>query len=125
MPITERTKKGTNAKHKVDEKDIAYARRMIGFGLTHAQVAKVLGVADRTFDRHYAPYLKDCKAYTDAKAYETLWRIMSDTNHPKAITAAIFYLKARCGWREVQDVNLNVDTRKVVKERVDEWLSRN
>ena len=69
-------------------------------GQTHAQIAKLIGIGLPTLQKHYAAELEDGGQRLLLGIAGNLASIAQDPNHPKAVTAAIFWLKTKGGFRE-------------------------
>lgn len=69
-------------------------------GQTREQTARMVGVAVHTLEKYYAPELADGGQKILAGIAGNLARIAQDPNHPKCVTAAIFWLKTKGGFRE-------------------------
>lgn len=65
-------------------------------GLIHEQIAQCLGISVDTLTRHYPNELSSEAALANARVANTLYQkaLRGD------VTAMIFYLKSRAGWRE-------------------------
>lgn len=70
-------------------------------GLTQEQIARRLGIAEETLRQHYGEELADAGQKLLLSISGNLARIAQDPNHPKCVTAAIFWLKTRGGFRDV------------------------
>jgi hypothetical protein len=81
-------------------------------GLTHPQIAKQInfpaGIDEKTLRKYFADELEHGAARIMAMVAGNLVKIAIDPTHPKAVSAAIFMLKARMGWRDSSDVAVNV-----------------
>lgn len=84
--------------------DIAKIKLHAGLGMTQAQIAKLIGVCERTFRDQ-----EDCKAAFEEGKALTIARVAGSLVQ-KALkgdtTSAIFYLKTQAGWKEtaVQEI---------------------
>lgn len=72
---------------------------MAGYGLAEADIARVIGIDARTLRRHYRDELETGRVLANAKVAESLFRRATGDGR-QAVTAAIFWLKTRAGWRE-------------------------
>ena len=80
------------------------------------------------FRRQYADALEDGRIKANSKVAENLYRKATGEGR-EAVTAAIFWLKTRAGWREVTTPEIQSDVRYVVEmpepcATVEEWLER-
>jgi len=69
-------------------------------GYTHEQIARLIGVSEDTLSRHYAEELEHGAERINAAIAANLARIASSGQDRTAVTAAIFWAKARMGWRD-------------------------
>lgn len=77
---------------------------MAGFGLNHDQIAVLLKdqngapIGPRLLRAHFDHELKSGAAMVNAKVVESLYK-KAIGNGPQAVTACIWWTKARMGWR--------------------------
>lgn len=76
---------------------------MISVGCTRQQVAKHLGITDDTLIKHLGDELDRAEVNAIATVAKTLYQKATNGD----LGAAIFYLKARAGWRENERLVLN------------------
>lgn len=81
------------------ERDIRTVQMMAAYGIPQAQIAAVVGVSVPTLAKHFQEVLAKSAIEANARVAGALFR-MATTDHPKAVTAAIFWLKCRAGWTE-------------------------
>jgi hypothetical protein len=74
---------------------------MTGFGLTHPQIAAVIGISDETLRKYYRTELDTGAALANSRVAQNLYKIAT-SDGTGAVSAAIFWAKARMGWRETQ-----------------------
>ncbi len=72
---------------------------MAGFGMPEAGIARMVGVDAPTLRKHYAEELEGGAFKANTKVAENLYRKATGEGR-EAVTAAIFWLKARAGWKE-------------------------
>lgn len=86
-------------KHQPD----AYHRRQVetlaGYGIPEAEIAGLIGIDPKTLRRHYRQELDHGHTKANAKVAENLYRKATGEGR-EAVTAAIFWLKARARWKE-------------------------
>ena len=73
-------------------------KAMAGYGLPHDMIATIMGISDRTLQKKYRDELKLGSALATATIAKTLYQRAQNGD----LGAAIFWLKARAGWREKQ-----------------------
>jgi hypothetical protein len=92
------------APYKPDEKSSKQITLMAGIGLTHDQIAKVMGISDETLRRHYKKELATAKTMLNTQVANNLFRIAT-SSEKGAVAAAIFWMKTRAGWKETIDLS--------------------
>lgn len=81
------------------EKELGQVRQLAAMGLLDAEIAKVVGVDVATLRKHFAHELAVGPASAIAKVAQSLFKQATDPEKPNVV-AAIFWLKARAGWRD-------------------------
>ncbi|MCK5445216.1 MAG: hypothetical protein KAI73_06295 [Rhodospirillaceae bacterium] len=86
--------KPTEEQHKIVE-------QMAAVGIPHEGIAAVIGIDDKTLRKHFRATLDTASVKANAKIGGTLYNkaVGGDT------TAAIWWSKARMGWKEKHDVD--------------------
>lgn len=72
---------------------------MAGYGVPELSIARVVGIDAKTLRKHYREELDTGQIKATAKVAESLFR-KATTDGAQSVTAAIFWLKTRGGWRE-------------------------
>jgi hypothetical protein len=72
---------------------------LAGYGVPEADIARVLVVDPKTLRKHYREELDTGQIKATAKVAESLFR-KATSDGVQSVTAAIFWLKTRGGWRE-------------------------
>src|SRR3954454_13695176 len=72
---------------------------MAGCGVPEADIAAVIRIAPKTLRKHFREELDTGHIKANAKVAGNLYRIANGSGR-EAVTAAIFWLKVRAGWRE-------------------------
>ena len=88
----------------LEDFDPSAARRkqveaMAGFGIPEAAIARVMRVDAPTLRHHFADELAEGQIKANTKVAENLYRRATGEGR-EAVTAAIFWLKTRAGWRD-------------------------
>ena len=73
---------------------------MAGHGIPQPEIAEAVGIDPKTLRKYYAKELRGATTIANARVAESLFKQATDGN----TAAAIFWLKARAGWREKVDV---------------------
>jgi hypothetical protein len=74
---------------------------LAGIGLTQEQICAVKGISRPTLAKYYTAELDSGEACLNAEVGRNLYRIAT-SDKAGAVTAAIFWMKTRAGWREVK-----------------------
>lgn len=110
------TKKGVNI-------DYDLVTECAALGLTHAEIASYVGMSTGGFCQRISRDEKLSEAIQKGKARGTFTAstALSDLIKEKNLGAIIFYLKARCGWSDKLDINLqgNMDHQVNLKNMSD------
>ena len=77
----------------------AMVEAMAGYGIPHDDIATVVGIDPKTLRVHYREQLDRGHVVANTKVAANLFKIATGTGR-EAVTAAIFWLKARAGWSE-------------------------
>src|SRR5947199_70905 len=72
---------------------------MAGFGIPEAEIAQVLDIDPETLGARYRKELDTGRTKANARVAESLYRKATGEGR-EAVTAAIFWLKTRAGWKE-------------------------
>lgn len=79
-------------------------RAMSGFGLPQPDIATHIGIDPKTLRKHFREDLDRGSIEATAKVAQSLFRMATEGNN---VAAAIFWMKARAGWREKQQIELS------------------
>jgi len=93
-------------------------RAMAGFGVPHEGIAILLEIDPKTLRKHFQSELDRGSVEATAKVAQSLFQMATQG---KNVAAAIFWMKARAGWREKHDVHVTHDN---VSTMTDEELQR-
>jgi hypothetical protein len=96
---------------------------MAGYGVPEEGIARVLAVDAKTLRKHYREELDTGHFKATAKVAESLFR-KATGDGAQSVTAAIFWLKTRGGWRETPQAHEVEIGRRDVKDLTDEELER-
>jgi hypothetical protein len=101
---------------------------MAGYGVPEKDIACVLDLDPKTLRKHYRSELDKGHIKATTKVAENLYRRATGEGR-EAVTAAIFWLKTRAGWKETFVQETRAEIRYVVRmpkqvADMDEWLVR-
>jgi len=95
---------------KPSDQDRRQVREMASYGIPIARIASVMGVIEKTLNKHCPQELEDGATHANCKVAGFLFAsIMGSPDRTTAplitddrarVTAAIFWMKTRGGWRE-------------------------
>jgi hypothetical protein len=116
--------------HRPDPATRRQVEAMAAYGVPEADIARVLTIDAKTLRKHYREELDTGHVKATAKVAEFLFR-KATNDGPQCVTAAIFWMKTRGGWREtpqsheiaVTDVTQMTDEELIARLRVDEQLA--
>jgi hypothetical protein len=91
--------KGGRPSYVPTERDRAQVKTMAAMGITEIDIGKVIGVSAPTLRKYFAVDLDTGHIEANAKVAQSLFRQATNPEKPN-VTAAIFWLKARAGWRD-------------------------
>ncbi|WP_376094357.1 hypothetical protein ACE7GA_00960 [Roseomonas sp. CCTCC AB2023176] len=74
-------------------------RAMSGYGVPQDDIATLLEVSPKTLRKHFGRELERGSIEATAKVGQSLFRMATEGG---SVAAAIFWMKARAGWREKQ-----------------------
>ena len=94
--------------HKPDPILRRQVEAMAGYGVPEHAISRVLAIDPKTLRKHYRDELDVGAVKATAKVAESLFR-KATSDGSQSVTAAIFWLKTRGGWRETpQDHNVGI-----------------
>jgi hypothetical protein len=78
-------------------------RAMAGFGIRQDDIAAHLEIDPKTLRKHFRRELDRGTVEANAKVAQSLFNMATSGNN---VAAAIFWMKARAGWREKHDLEV-------------------
>lgn len=82
----------------------AQVEALAGYGIRQDEIARFLDIDPKTLRKHYRDELDNAEVRANAEVARSLHMQATDGGN---VSAAIFWLKARAGWREKQEVELS------------------
>jgi hypothetical protein len=86
--------------YEPSEKDKAQVSALTAMGIPDYDIAKVMQISEPTLRKYYFRELEIGQISANSKVAQTLYKTATDPSNPKSVTAAIFWLKSRAGWKE-------------------------
>jgi hypothetical protein len=103
---------------------------MVGMGLTQTEILRLIEIDKKTLYKYYRHELDTGVAEANLRVAKSLFDMATKEKvHP----AAIFWMKARAGWRDRDAADMRVDGNTTVllggidrppRETLEEWLAR-
>lgn len=87
----------------IDDKIRQQVSICAGFGLTWAQIARIVDINERTLQRRCQAEYDKGTAHVIVNVAKTLYQTATDRKDKGHVAAAIFFLKTRGRWRENHD----------------------
>jgi len=91
------------AGHKPTDQQRSMVEAMAGYGVPREAIAAVVGIHYNTLAKQYSKQLEVGRGKALAKVAQNLYQIATGTGRD-SVTAAIFYLKCRAGWKPPAEV---------------------
>lgn len=91
-------RKGGRPAYKVTKENEATVRRLAALGVTYEDIASRLRISSDTLVKYFKDTLEDARIDANSAVAGTLFTHAQQGN----MTAAIFWLKTRAGWKETQ-----------------------
>jgi hypothetical protein len=81
------------------DKDRATVKTMAAFGVPEYDIAKVLGISDRTLRKYFWRELEVGHIEANSQVAASLFKVATGAG-PQAVQAQMFWLRCRAGWRD-------------------------
>ena len=91
-------------------------RAMSGFGIPQEDIATFLEIDSKTLRKHFRQELDRGSIEATTKVAQSLFRMATDGG---SVAAAIFWMKARAGWREKQPEGQPSEEHRCIPEMTD------
>lgn len=101
--------------HKPTPETLAQVEALSGYGVRHDEIALYLDIDPKTLRKHYREQLDKGTVKANVGVARSLHRQATEGN----VTAAIFWLKSRAGWREKTELELTGEGGGPVKHSVE------
>jgi hypothetical protein len=88
--------------HQPDTTSRRTVETMAAYGVPEANIAKAVKISPKTLRTHYRDELDTGATKANCKVAESLYR-KATGDGPQSVTAAIFWLKTRAGWKQASD----------------------
>lgn len=97
----------TNPRHVASKQNKELVEILAAVGIPQDRIARLLKIDPKTLREYYRDELDLGSDKATAKVAGTLFKTATEGIGPAAITAQIFWLKTRAGWREPRDTDGN------------------
>jgi len=95
---------GGRPPYQPTEKDRGQVKMLSAMGIPDYDIAKVMSLAPMTMRKYFHAELATGHIEANAKVAQSLFKQATDSSQPKSVSAAIFWLKCRAGWREADNI---------------------
>ncbi len=92
-----------NHRHAPNENTRKQVDAMAGYGVPEISIARVIGIDVKTLRKYYHEELDTAHIRANSAVAQSLFR-KATGDGPQSVTAAIFWLKTRMGWKEPASV---------------------
>jgi hypothetical protein len=82
------------------EADRGKVEAMVAYGIPQEEIGATLGISHPTLRRYFKREIQTGTQKANAKVAESLYNAATKGKGQPAVTAAIFWLKCRAGWKE-------------------------
>lgn len=97
-------RRGHHPAHEPTEASRKQVEALASYGVPQEQIAKVIGISDRTLRTHYADVLATAAIRANSLVAQSLFTKATKGEGSASVTAAIFWLKTRARWRERHEI---------------------
>jgi hypothetical protein len=95
-------------------------KAMAAYGVPQGDIATVLNIDAKTLRKHFWVELQTGSIEANAKVAQSLFQRATTEKGSAGVTAAIFWLKTRAGWREQQAEELGKKEQREIVARTAE-----
>jgi hypothetical protein len=109
--------------HQPDPASRRQVEAMAACGVPETDIARVVDIDPKTLRKHYRDELDTGHIKATAKVAESLYRKATGEG-PQSVTAAIFWMKTRGGWRETPQAHQvgHFDLSRVTDDELEQML---
>lgn len=102
-----KARKGRELRHVKDAKSSLLVKTLALSGVTQAVCAKAMDISVDTIQKHYKEEWTEGAVIATAKVAANLYQ-HAISKDPRCLSAAIFWMKTRGGWKENQVIEANI-----------------
>lgn len=92
-------KKTTKPPHNPTDAERHRVKTMTGMGIVQDDICEIIGISKPTLRKYYRHEIDTGSAEANAAVAQSLFKQATNKDKPNVV-AAIFWLKARAGWRD-------------------------
>ena len=102
--------------HHPEPSERRQVEAMADYGVPEADIARVLGIDPKTLRKHYRGELDRGHIIANIRVAECLFHKATGDGR-QSVTAAIFWLKARAGWKEtsLQELSARIEAPSAIE----------
>jgi hypothetical protein len=108
--------------HRPNPGERRQVEALTAYGVPEADIARVIGIDPKTLRKHYRDELDTGSIKATARVAEFLFRKATTEGH-QCVSAAIFWMKTRGGWREAPQTH-EIAVSKYDRMSEDELIAR-
>jgi hypothetical protein len=105
------------------DKDREVVRSMTAYGIPQPIIAKCIGISERTLRRHFDHTIEIAAAEANTIIAGSLFYMATRGPYPQRLPAAIFWLKVRAHWREINYVEQLRPPTAMTDEELDQAIA--
>lgn len=91
--------KGGRPPHQPTDAQRKQVEAMAGYGIPEIDIARSVGISDMTLRKYYRSELDNGVTKANSAVAQSLYK-KATSDGSQSVTAAIFWLKTRAGWKE-------------------------
>jgi transposase len=120
--VTEKAKTG-RPPYKPTDETRKQVEALVGYGITEEQICQMIGISRPTLIKYYREEIDTGTAKANAKVAQSLYK-KATGDGANSVTAAIFWLKTRAGWKETVKQEITAEVNVNDGSAKDEFISR-
>ena len=93
-------RRGQGRLHEPTDASRKQVEALASFGVPRSDIARIVGIGEVTLRKHYAEVLATAAVKANSMVAQSLFNKATRGDGASSVTAGIFWLKVRAGWRE-------------------------
>jgi hypothetical protein len=104
--VSEESKGRGRPPFEPSEDDRKLVKALTAYGIPQFEIARLIHCSVNTLHTYFQYEIETATAEANGKVAQTLFNIATKSQGKEAVTACIFWLKCRAGWRDVDTSHL-------------------